>query len=129
MPNLDDSAHNIFTDGSSQGSPRTGGCGFVLVWADSNDDTQTEEVPGGTFAGVSNNEMELLACVAALRDIQGRTQRKDLRQFSKVVVYTDSQYVAEFIGHAQAVWPKSGWKNRAGRPLDNVQLWNEASRL
>ncbi|MBI2690578.1 MAG: ribonuclease HI [Solirubrobacterales bacterium] len=128
VPNLDDDALSIFTDGSSLGSPRAGGCAFVLVWCDENGDQQTDPVPGGAFAGASNNEMELNACVAALRDIQNKHTGKDLSKFSKVEIYTDSSYVAEHLGHAQNYWPRNGWTNRNGRPIDNVELWKQLTK-
>lgn len=82
---LDEKAVNIFTDGSSLAAPRRGGVGIriVVVDADGYEVVHDEEIPGR--AGGTNQEMELLACIEALRLIGGRYSPIDLSCFTKVV--------------------------------------------
>ncbi len=122
-PVLDETALNIFTDGSSYGSPRRGGYAFriLTVGADGhpvNDDHQ----PQG-YEGATNQEMELLAPTAALEHIAGRHSQYDVRAFSKVVVYTDSLYLKNNVSTALYTWPTTGWLDRNGNPVVNADLW------
>jgi ribonuclease HI len=124
-PVLDENALNIFTDGSSYSSPRRGGCAFRIkslgtdgYWVDH--DEQLYGVAGGT-----NQEMELLAVIEALNSITGRRSQYDLRDYSKVVVYTDSRYVVDNINSALYTWRTTGWHDRDGNPIVNAVLWKK----
>ena len=69
--------------------------------------------------------MELQACIEALEEA------RDLglaRSVSKIVVHTDSQYVAENVKQAIFTWPKQRWATRAGTPVLNADLWKRLVR-
>src|ERR671910_296649 len=72
-----------------------------------------------------NQEMELLACVDALRLVDGRHSPVDVTRFSKVVIYTDSMYVADNFQQARYTWPTTRWHTRDGNPVVNAKLWKE----
>ena len=126
MVNLDENAVNIFTDGSSLPGPRRGGVGIRIVVVDAGghevvDDGHTVlGRPGGT-----NQEMELLACIEALRLVGGRHSRVDVASFTKVVIHTDAMYVAENYPNARYSWPRTGWYTKDGNPVVNAKLWKE----
>jgi ribonuclease HI len=94
----------VFTDGACSGNPGPGG----WAWA----------VPGGRWASgyepaTTNQRMELQAVLEAVRSLDGVLD-----------VVTDSTYVANcfrdrwFLG-----WRKRGWRNAAGKPVANQDLW------
>lgn len=113
-PVLDENALNIFTDGSSYGSPRRGGYAFRII-----------TVGDDGYAGATNQEMELTAAIAALAYITSRRSPYDLRDFSKVVVYTDSLYLKNNVDNALYRWPMTHWCDRNGNPVVNATLWKD----
>jgi ribonuclease HI len=123
--NLDEHALNIFTDGSCLPEPRRGGIAFriVVVDEDGHEVPYDEQLPGRRAA--TSQEMELLAPIEALNFVNGRHSPVDPRNYAKVVVYTDSQYLANNLYNAQVVWPKRKWFDRDGNPIVNAALWKE----
>lgn len=123
---LDEKAVNIFTDGSSLPAPRRGGVGIVIVVVDADghevvyDGGPVLGRPGGT-----NQEMELLACVEALRLVGGRHSPVDVRPFTKVVIHTDSMYVTENYPRAKFTWSTNGWYTKDGNPVLHAELWKD----
>jgi ribonuclease HI len=122
---FDENSINIYTDGSSFSSPRRGGVGmrFVIL-----NETGCEEVedwsPLGYQSG-TNNQMELKACILALREARrrGLTSR-----FARIVIHTDSMYVCDNYKNAIFHWPKQHWFRRSGAPVLNAPLWKELVR-
>lgn len=109
---LQDDEISIYTDGGSINNPGPGGYGIVIV-------TQgiPEEISGG-FRLTTNNRMELMACVVALRKL-GKTKKK-------INLYSDSSYVVNGISKGWAKnWKKNGWIKSDKKPAVNPDLWNE----
>lgn len=127
-PVLDERALNIFTDGSSYGSPRRGGYAFRIVTVGEDGHPVYEDQQPQGHEGATNQEMELLAPTAALQYIAGRRSDYNVRDFSKVVVYTDSLYVKNNVNTAIYTWPNTGWTDRNGNPVVNAELWKELVR-
>jgi ribonuclease HI len=121
--NLDENAVNVFTDGSSLPTPPRGGVGIPIVVVDSDGDEVVYDHDAPGRQGGTNQEMELLACVEALRLLGGRHSPVDLTCFSKVVLYTDSTYVADNFLQARYTWPTTRWHTRDGNPVVNAKLW------
>lgn len=118
-------ALNIYTDGSSYQRPRRGGVGIRYIVINSDGDEEWEdECPMGYEAG-TNNEMELMACVLALSGIPSKYLSENIQ---KIYIFTDSQYVRNYISYAIHVWPKNKWRNRHGRPIENVGIWKDLVR-
>lgn len=115
------SALEIYTDGSSAPHPRTGGVGFLMIFPDGTDKTF---MPWG-YKGASSNEMELQACILALREA---LKLKDLKGADSIVIYSDSQYVVGNIYNAKFVWPKNKWVRESGGPVLNASLWKDLIR-
>lgn len=122
-------ALSVFADGSSLSGPRRGGIGIRFVYVDEiGNETVWDSIEPGVQLG-TNNQMELLAIIAALKEIQGPRFRADLLQLAtKVDIYTDSQYVVENLNSAIFEWPKNKWMTRSGPPVQNAELWKDLVR-
>ncbi|MCO6495694.1 MAG: ribonuclease HI [Bacteroidetes bacterium] len=98
---------SIYTDGSSRGNPGPGGYGAILIYGD-----KKLEISDG-FKCTTNNRMELMAVIEALKKLKRINMEIDL--------YTDSKYVCDSInkGWLQS-WIKKGFKDKK-----NVDLWRE----
>ena len=99
----------MYTDGSSLNNPGPGGYGVVIM----DGDKRTELSAG--FRRTTNNRMELLGCIEGL---------KSLKQGSKVILHSDSQYVVKGItlGWAKK-WRANGWNRGKSGPAENADLW------
>ena len=72
-----------------------------------------KEYAGGD-PNTTNNRMELTAAIEGLRLIKSS---------SKVVIYTDSQYLRMGITQWINKWMKMGWVKSDKKPVKNVDLW------
>jgi ribonuclease HI len=105
----------IFTDGACEGNPGAGGYAAILRYGE-----RSREISGG-YQRTTNNRMELLAAIMAL---------KILKQRQRVVLYSDSAYL---VGAMQKGWIQRwrdlGWqrRNEQGQllPLKNADLWQQ----
>ncbi|MDN3682690.1 ribonuclease HI [Vibrio tapetis subsp. quintayensis] len=98
----------IFTDGSCLGNPGPGGYGIVLRYK------QTEKQLAKGFTLTTNNRMEMMAAVIALRT---------LKEPCDVILTTDSQYVRQGITQWIHNWKKRDWQTSAKKPVKNSDLW------
>lgn len=103
----------IYTDGACRGNPGPGGWGALLVHGE-----HEREIYGGE-AHTTNNRMELLAAIKAL---------KALKQHCRVDLHTDSQYLRQGITRWIHGWKKNGWKTSSKKPVKNADLWRELDR-
>jgi ribonuclease HI len=95
----------------------------VFVYVDSvGHETEVEAHAPPGARGVTNNRMELQACIDALRRAPDTTC---FNAVSKVVVRTDSRYVTGNCRSALGRWRMSGWRNLDGKPIDNADLWKD----
>jgi ribonuclease HI len=125
---IDDEALTIYTDGSSYSGPRRGGVGILYVTVDESGHERVDEYPLPGYEGATNNQMELRACIDALTAIVTRRAPVDAANYKKIIIRTDSMYVAENIYNARFVWPSTGWMTRGGNPVLNAGLWKELVR-
>ena len=123
------SRRSVGRDGSCFPGPRRGGVGLLFVTVGPNGEQVITEEPMAGWMGATNNEMELQACIEALRIALGRRRPFDLSDFSKIVLLTDSMYVSENFESAKYEWPKNQWKTRAGSPVLHTDQWKELIRL
>ena len=98
----------IFTDGACSGNPGPGGWGAILISG-----VHRKEISGGE-PGSTNNRMELMGAIAAL---------EVLRLPSKVVLYTDSNYLKNGITQWIHGWKRNGWRTADKSPVKNAELW------
>lgn len=101
----------IYTDGGCSYNPGPGGYGAIII-----KHGERSEISGG-FKHTTNNRMELMACIMALKDIE-----PDL----SVVVHSDSQYVVNGITKGWAdTWRSKGWMRNKNEPAENYDLWEQ----
>ncbi|MCL5012219.1 MAG: ribonuclease HI [Patescibacteria group bacterium] len=116
----------IYTDGSSAPNPRKGGVGFRIIFPDG----KCKDFSPFGYLGATSNEMELQACILALREV---LRIKDIEGINGIVVYTDSQYVVSYYKTALFTWSnpwsKKKWLRSNGEPVLNVPQWKELLRL
>ena len=129
MKATDDEALTIYTDGSSYQGPRRGGVGILFVTVDVQGHERVDQYPLPGYAGATNNQMELQACIEALRALVTRRVPLDAADYKKIVVRTDSMYVTDNIYFARFVWPSNRWRTRDGNPVLNAPLWRDLVRL
>ena len=104
----------IYTDGSCIGNPGQGGWAAIIL-----DDGKKTEIKGNK-KNTTNNQMELLAPIEALKKIPKR---------SKVQIFTDSKYVKSGITEWIYNWKKNGWKTANKKEVSNKELWTELDQL
>ena len=95
----------LYTDGASSGNPGPGGFGVVLI----SGRHRLEKSEG--FRLTTNNRMELMAVIEGLDALKIAG--------SKVVVYTDSKYVADSV---EKGWVFD-WESKAFKKKKNPDLW------
>lgn len=95
----------IYTDGAASGNPGPGGYGVVLK----SGKHRLEKSEG--FRLTTNNRMELLAVIVGLESLK--------IPGSKVVIYTDSKYVADSV---EKGWVFQ-WESKAFKKKKNQDLW------
>ena len=104
----------IYTDGSCLGNPGNGGWAAIII-----DDKKKIQIKGSK-KDTTNNQMELLAPIKALKKIP---------KGSNVQIFTDSKYVKSGITEWVHNWKKNGWKTANKQPVKNKELWNELDNL
>lgn len=125
----DDNALVIYTDGSCKNSPRRGGYAYLLVTSDENGKEVTHPYNPPGSLGATSNEMELKACIEALRLATSQHCPVQAESYEKIVIFTDSMYVLEGVPQAEYHWPRSDWLTRENEPVLNPELWQELVRL
>jgi len=101
----------IYTDGAARGNPGPGGYGAVLMSG-----PHRKELSEG-FRKTTNNRMELLAVITALKALKNSG--------SKVHIYTDSKYVSDAINKGWVF----NWEKKAFKKKKNIDLWKRFLEL
>lgn len=100
---------DIYTDGACRGNPGRGGWGAILVYG-----SKEKELSGGE-ASTTNNQMELMAAIAAM---------ETLKEPCDITLTSDSKYLTDAINKGWlAAWQKNGWVKADKKPVLNVALW------
>jgi ribonuclease HI len=109
-----DNTVELYTDGACRGNPGIGGWGaLICVGASRKEVFGCEEI-------TTNNRMEL---IAAIRGLEAITEP------SRVVLYTDSQYVCKGITEWIGNWKLKGWRTASGKSVKNRELWSDLDAL
>ena len=104
----------IYTDGSCLENPGNGGWAAIII-----NNGQKTNIKGSK-KNTTNNQMELLAPIEALKKIP---------KGSKVQIFTDSKYVKSGITEWIYNWKKNGWKTANKQEVKNKDLWKELDIL
>ena len=104
----------IYTDGSCLGNPGSGGWAAIIFM------NGKKITIKGSKKNTTNNQMELLAPIKALKKIPcGK----------KVEIFTDSKYLKLGITEWIFKWKNNGWKTSNKSKVKNLELWKELHEL
>lgn len=98
----------IFTDGACLGNPGPGGWGAIV------DDGERRREMSGYEPATTNNRMEIMAALEALRAVPDGAE---------VDLHTDSQYLRNGMSDWLARWKRNGWRTADKKPVKNEDLW------
>ena len=98
----------IYTDGACSGNPGKGGWAAIIL------DEKGQSSISGTENKTTNNRMELMAPIMALKKIKTK---------SEIMIYTDSRYVKDGITEWIKKWKLNDWKSSNKKPVKNKDLW------
>ena len=98
----------IWTDGGCKPNPGPGGWAAILRFRG------VERELSGAEGATTNNRMELTAAASAL---------ETLKRPCRVVLHTDSEYVRNGVTRWHQGWVRRNWRNAAGDPVANMDLW------
>ena len=98
----------IYTDGACSGNPGKGGWAAIIL------DGKSQYNISGSENKTTNNRMELMAPIKALKKIKTE---------SEVIIYTDSRYVKDGITEWIKKWKLNNWKSSNKKPVKNKDLW------
>ena len=98
----------IYTDGACSGNPGKGGWAAIIL-----DDSNQSNI-SGSENNTTNNRMELMAPIMAL---------KKIRKKSEIIIFTDSKYVKDGITDWIKKWKVNNWKSSNKKPVKNKDLW------
>lgn len=116
----------VYTDGSCYSKPRRGGAAFLFITTTEAGEDSVQEFELSGYRGSSSGQMELYACVEALKQLLKDNWHNRAR---KIVLRTDSMYIVESHKLALYQWSKAKWRNREGRPIEHAALWKDLVRL
>ena len=104
----------IYTDGSCLTNPGNGGWAAII-----SQDGKIKKITGSE-KNTTNNRMELLAPINALKQIDAK---------SKIEIFTDSQYVKLGITEWINKWVSNNWQTAKKEDVKNKDLWVELYNL
>ena len=114
---------HIYTDGGCSGNPGPGGWAYVMIQKTFQGDSIVGEEWGGE-KDTTNNRMELLAVISALKTLRVKTELSNI-----VTLCTDSQYVQKGITEWIHSWKRNSWRTSDKKPVKNQDLWMELDSL
>jgi len=121
----------IYTDGSSLGNPGPAGWGAVILVPDQNNSKlkiESEKCKvielGGREKSSTNNRMEMMAVIQALKIVQKRKFKA-----KNIEIYSDSAYLLNGITLWIYGWVKNNWQTKNGTSVLNKDLWEELYKV
>lgn len=103
----------IYTDGACSGNPGRGGWAAIIIY-----EKKIEKIAGSSN-DTTNNRMELIAVISALKYVKDKNIR----------IYTDSKYTKDGIEKWISNWKKNGWKTTSKQNVKNIDLWKQLDQL
>jgi ribonuclease HI len=104
----------IFTDGACSGNPGPRGWAAILRYG------ETEKEISGFDKHTTNNKMEMMAVIEAL---------KQLKEPCIARIHRDSQYLKKGITIWISNWKCNGWRTTDKKPVKNKDLWVVLDKL
>ena len=103
----------IYTDGACSGNPGRGGWAAIII------DGEAIEKISGSSENTTNNRMELIAVISALKYVKKEN----------IELFTDSKYTKDGIEKWIINWKKNGWKTASKQDVKNMDLWQNLDKL
>ena len=104
----------IYTDGSFLSNPGNGGWAAII-----NMNGEIKKISGNE-KNTTNNRMELMAPIKALKNINSK---------DTIEIFTDSKYVKNGITEWINTWVLNNWKTSKKEDVKNKDLWLELHKL
>ena len=104
----------VYTDGACSGNPGKGGWAAIIL------EGNNQSSISGSENNTTNNRMELMAPIMALRQI---------KKHSEITIYTDSKYVKDGITEWIKKWKLNNWVSASKKPIKNKDLWIKLDNL
>ncbi len=104
----------VYTDGACSGNPGKGGWAAIIL------EGNNQSSISGSENNTTNNRMELMAPIMALRKIKAN---------SEITIYTDSKYVKDGITEWIKKWKLNNWVSASKKPVKNKDLWIKLDNL
>tara|TARA_B110001454_G_C12371171_1_gene288506 strand:+ start:49 stop:474 length:426 start_codon:yes stop_codon:yes gene_type:complete len=104
----------IYTDGSCLNNPGNGGWAAII-----NDSGKITKI-SGSKKNTTNNKMELMAPINAL---------KKINKGANVEIYIDSKYVKLGITEWIHKWMKNSWQTSKKENVKNKELWLQLNEI
>ena len=104
----------IYTDGSCVSNPGNGGWAAII-----NMNGKIKKI-SGNVKNTTNNRMELMAPINALKNINSK---------DPIEIFTDSKYVKNGITEWINTWVLNNWKTSKKENVKNKDLWLELHKL
>jgi ribonuclease HI len=103
----------VHTDGGCKKPGGVGAWAYTIDWPDGR-----YIEASGTEASTTNNRMEMMAVLMALKALPDQ----------EAVIFSDSRYVVNGMTDWIYGWHASNWMTFAGEPVKNRDLWQEMIR-
>ena len=104
----------IYTDGSCLKNPGNGGWAAIIFMNGKKISIK------GNKKNTTNNQMELMAAIEALKKISTGQE---------VQIYTDSKYVKMGITEWIKKWSQNNWKTSSKQKVKNLELWTKLNDI
>lgn len=111
---------HVYTDGACKGNPGKGGYAYIVY----DDMNEIWVKSSGSEIDTTNNRMELVAVIEALRTIYKMYQNYTIK------VYSDSAYIVNCFNDSWIdKWKENGWKTSKKESVANRELWEILDEL
>ena len=110
----------VFTDGSCLNNGKKNSTGAIGVFFSDNDSDNYGQAIENDGNKITNQTMELIACIQAFRIIDNKI--KNGLKLKMIYIYTDSTYIINCMNKWYAQWEKNNWKNSKGKDVENKDL-------
>lgn len=112
--------YSIFTDGSCLNNGKKNSTGAIGIYFADNDPNNVSQFIENDGNKITNQTMELIACIQALKIINDKIDKGF--KVNIIYIYTDSKYVINSMTKWYQNWVKNGWKNSKGKDVENKDL-------
>ncbi len=111
----------VYTDGACLNNGKKNSIGAIGIFFSESDPDNVGQIIDNEGNKVTNQTMELLAAVQAMRLIEQKIISGLIKP--KIIhIYTDSSYMINSMTKWYDGWVKNGWKNSKGKDVENREL-------